>query len=510
MKSRSAIAMALVTVVFLLSIPASSAYDASSVECDDVTVMTFANNTRISVLNSTGFTINIHNGNDVPVMVNITQSDGSSIRVSIEEDILVDAGSTKTIDSTLTPKNFCRDGDYDIVLKVSVIKGETTPSEAELTFTVTAVSSLSSNGYYMTVMGLFTPPEPFDDEIWCVIFTIIGWILVATVASIVGSVTIRTIGRKLRGKDAEIKTWLFSSGIFTMVIATGIINLARVMAVDYGLLATIEMTMRFVYILTGAMIAWDIYKTVVAYFLKRAERFDTGVDTSLIPLTNLLGKIIITLVVVVYMLSRLGVNLAGLIAGAGVATLGVSLGAKPVINEFFSGLIVLTTRPFVKDDIIRVEGGDALTVKKVGIMKTTFYTGYSNDTISLPNSMLTSKAITNISWVNRNYRNTLKVRVPISCDLELAKRLMREAAEENPNVLKAHDDIHGPVVVVSDTNDHGAMVLTLACYFKVYGDSFDDMGIVREAVLKKFYENGIHIPGHMTITNIMGVTSHEE
>ena len=510
MKWRPTIALALIMVVFILSIPTSSAYDASSVECDKVTVMTFADKTEISVLNSTGFTINIHNGNDVPVMVDITQSDSSPIKVSVESNILVDAGATTTIDSTLTPKNFCRDGSYGITLKINVIRGEVATSEAELAFTITTVSGISSNGYYKTVMGLFTLPEPFDDEVWCVIFSIIGWIAIATVASLIGSFVIRKIGRNLKGEDAEIKTWLFTSGIFTMIIATGVINVSRIMAVDYALLAMIEMAMDFVYILTGAMIAWDIYKTVVAYFLKKAERFDTGVDASLIPLTNLLGKIIITLVAVVYLLSKLGLNLASLIAGASIATLGVSLGAKPVINEFFSGLNVLMTRPFVNDDIIKVDGGNAIIVDSVGIMKTTFHTDYSNDIITLPNSMLSSRPITNITWVNKNYRNTLRVRVPISCDIELAKRLMKEAAEENPNVLKAHGDIHAPAVVVSETNDHGAMVLTLACYFKSYVPSFNAMGIVRETVLKKFHENGIHVPGHMTITNIMGVTSNEE
>ena len=510
MKWRPTVALTVVMVMIMLSIPTSSAYEAASAECDNVTVMTFADNIKISVLESTDFTINIHNGNDVPVMVNITQDDDSPIKVGVDGNIVVDAGKTVIVNGTLTPKSFCRDGDYGITLKIDVIKGETAPSSTELGFTVTTVSSISSNGYYKTFMGLFALPEPIDGEIWCVLFTAIGWIVLATVASIVGSFVLRTIGRRFESGETKIDSWLLRSGIFIMVIATGVTNLARVMAVDYKLLATIEMVMSFVYIFTGAIIAWDIYKVVVAYFLRRAERYNTEVNTSLIPLTHLLGKIIITLVVVTYILSKLGVNLAGMIAGAGVATLGVSLGAKPVINEFFSGLVVLTTRPFVKDDIIRVEGGDALTVKKVGIMKTTFYTGYSNDTISLPNSMLTSKAITNISWVNRNYRNTLNVRVPISCDIELAKRLIRESAEENPNVLKAQGDIHGPVVVVSDTNDHGAMVLTLACYFKAYGDSFDDMGTIRETVLKKFYENGIHIPGHMTISNIMGVTSHEE
>ncbi len=510
MKWRPTIALVLITVVLILSIPTSSAYDAASVECDKVTVMTFADKTEISVLNSTEFTINIHNGNDVPVMVDITQSDSSPITVSVESNVLVDAGATKTVDSTLTPKNFCRDGDYVIELKISVIKGEVASSEAELTFTITAVSSISTNGYYKTVMGLFTLPEPFDDEIWCIVFTIIGWIVIATIASLVGSFVIRRIGKRLKGEDAKIETWLFTSGIFTMIIATGVINVARVMAVDYSLLAMIEMAMDFVYILTGAMIAWDIYKTAVAYFLKKAERYGTGVDTSLIPLTNLLGKIIITLVAVVYLLSKFGLNLASIVAGASIATLGVSLGAKPVINEFFSGLIVLMTRPFVKDDIIKVDGGKAIIVDNVGIMKTTFYTDYSNDIITLPNSMLSSKPITNLTWANKNYRNTLKVRVPISCDIELAKRLMREAAEENSNVLRADGEIHNPVVVVSETNDHGAMVLTLACYFKSYVPSFNAMGIVRETVLKKFHENGIHVPGHMTITNIMGVTSDEE
>ena len=510
MKWRSIVALTLILIVSILSMPTSSAYDAASTECDNVTVMTFAGNIEIGVLDSSDFTLNIHNGNDVPVMVNISQVDDSPIKVNIEDDIIVDAGKTVNVNGVLAPKSFCRDDDYEIELKISVIRGEMAPHESEFRFTVTTVSSLSSNGYYMTVMGLFTPPEPFDTEMWCITFTIIGWIGLAIVVSIIGSVVIRAIGRRFATEGSTVNGWLFTSGVFIMIIATGIINLARVMAVDYKLLATIEMVMSFVYIFTCAMVAWDVYKAFVSYLLKRAERFNTEINTSLLPLTHLLGKIIITLVVVTYILSKLGVNLAGMIAGAGVATLGVSLGAKPVINEFFSGLIVLMTRPFIKDDLIRVDGGDTLTVKSVGVMKTTFYTGYSNDIISLPNSMLTSKPITNISWVNRNYRSTLNVRVPITCDIELAKRLIIEAATENPNVLEAKEDMHGPVVVVSDTNDHGAMVLTLACYFKNYGDSFDDMGMIRETVLKKFYENDIRIPRHMTITNIMGVESHEE
>ena len=501
---------AVAVMLLMLFVPSASADSSVSTVCDGVTVMTFADGMDIDVLDDTNISIYVHNANSVPVMIKLTQKDSGPVRATMPDDMIIDAGATVTLTSVLAPNDFIKEDTYGITLTVEVIKDGSETGKSEMTFTVNTSNRLSSNGYYMTVMGLFTLPEPFNNEYMYIALTIIGWLAVAIVASTVGYIVVRALGRLVKEEDATINGGMFAWGVFIMILATGTVNLARVMGTSYKFLASLQMVMDFVYIFAGAMVALDIYKAVVAFLLKRADKYNTEVNSSLIPLTHLLGKILIILIAVTYILSKMGINLASILAGAGVATLGITLGAKPVINQFFSGFILLITRPFVKDDIIKVNGSGALTVDRIGIMNTTFITGYSNDKIVIPNSTLTSNTINNISWTNKNYRSTLKVRVPIDCDVTLAKKLIKEAAEENPNVLGRDGDIHDPVVVISDTNDHGAIVLTLACYFRNYGDSFDDMGIVRETVLKKFAENGIHIPGHRTITNIMGDDRYEE
>jgi len=63
--------------------------------------------------------------------------------------------------------------------------------------------------------------------------------------------------------------------------------------------------------------------------------------------------------------------------------------------------------------------------------------------------------------------------------------------------------MHDPVVIVSSTNDHGTVVLTLAFYSAVYGDTWDMMGYLYEGVLRRFRENGLRIAPYQLRYNIL-------
>ena len=61
-------------------------------------------------------------------------------------------------------------------------------------------------------------------------------------------------------------------------------------------------------------------------------------------------------------LATLGFNLYAIITGAGIAGLAVSLGAQSMLQQFFSGVTLLITRPFKPGDMIRL-GTDAAMLR---------------------------------------------------------------------------------------------------------------------------------------------------
>ena len=85
-----------------------------------------------------------------------------------------------------------------------------------------------------------------------------------------------------------------------------------------------------------------------------------------------------TLIAMLYWcLGVLGVDTATLLAGAGLITLAVSLGAKDIVTDIISGLFIIFEGEFRVGDIIQV-GGNSGTVMEIGVRTTKINDGSGN------------------------------------------------------------------------------------------------------------------------------------
>lgn len=133
-------------------------------------------------------------------------------------------------------------------------------------------------------------------------------------------------------------------------------------------------------------------------------------------------------------LNVVGVGIGFLTVFAGVVGIGIGFGSQTLANNFISGLILLFARPVAVDDTIEVDG---ITGRVVRISAyATIVRTLDNLMVVIPNSDLVSGAVVNWSVDDPRVRLTITVGVAYGSDVQLVKRLLLEAADADPRVLR--------------------------------------------------------------------------
>jgi len=136
-------------------------------------------------------------------------------------------------------------------------------------------------------------------------------------------------------------------------------------------------------------------------------------------------------------LNNAGLDISSLTVLAGAVGIGLGFGLQNIINNFFSGLIILAERPVAIGDRIEV-GGVAGRVTKINMRSTTVVT---NDNISIivPNSDFISTAVTNWSHGDPKVRIRVPFGVAYGSDIPKLERVILEVAAQHSSVLKDPD-----------------------------------------------------------------------
>jgi small-conductance mechanosensitive channel len=184
--------------------------------------------------------------------------------------------------------------------------------------------------------------------------------------------------------------------------------------------------------------------------------------------------------------SYAGFNLSSLAIVAGAFSVGIGLGLQGVINNFVSGLILLTERPIKVGDIV-VVGGEEGTVRKISVRSTEIETA-DRAHVLVPNSYFITEKVKN--WTHRNSFGRVLIGVNVVCnsDPRQTRDLLLKVAKENTNVMTT------PAPAV-DFEDFGADSLNFKLYAYTY-DLASNMSVrtdLRIAILEAFKQAGIRI-----------------
>ena len=202
-------------------------------------------------------------------------------------------------------------------------------------------------------------------------------------------------------------------------------------------------------------------------------------------LVKSLVKVVVWVVCAIAVLAVWGINVAALVAGAGVLTLIVGLGMQSLIADVVAGVFLVCDGTLQVGDIVTIDGWRG-TVQEIGIRNTTLV-NYSGDIRVANNS--TIKVFVNQS--RENSYPTVIVGVPYEENLQHVK----EVFEANKGKIKEMCP-----ALLSDIDFNGVDALASSSVDLHFGatckesDFFAAQRQMRGAIKTVFEENGISVP----------------
>jgi small-conductance mechanosensitive channel len=227
---------------------------------------------------------------------------------------------------------------------------------------------------------------------------------------------------------------------------------------------------------------------LACWLLGRVTRFDTA--------QTLLAQKIISIAIwaATFMIAIdvLGIDLTALAVFSGAFGLAVGFGLQKTFGNLLAGIILLMDRSIKPGDVIAVNDGITNTVgqvKKIGLRAVSVTTRDKKEYL-IPNENLMINQVENWSYSSRNVRMRIPVAIAYGCDVDLAERLMLQAAGENTRVL----DTPAPAVWLKAFGTD-AIEFEILVWIQ---DPEEGLGNLRSDVLKRvwrlFNESDVQVP----------------
>lgn len=201
--------------------------------------------------------------------------------------------------------------------------------------------------------------------------------------------------------------------IFTIFWSLGV----RLLEFQDSILSWLLRGGQVVFTLGCVLACYQLVDYFCLYLEKKAAESENKFDDILVPLIRKSSKTFVVAVGVIAVGDSLTLDMKGLLAGMGIAGLGISLAAKDTISNLFGSLTVLLDRPFRIGDWVKIDGTVEGMVEEVGLRSCRIRT-FHNSLITIPNGMLTNAHIDNLGL--RQYRR-FSTKISVQYDTPVEK-----------------------------------------------------------------------------------------
>ena len=139
-------------------------------------------------------------------------------------------------------------------------------------------------------------------------------------------------------------------------------------------------------------------------------------------LINSMIKYVLIFIVIVVILSKLGVNVASIIATAGVLGLAVSFGAQTLVKDVISGFFIIMENQYGVGEYVSINQNQGI-VEAVE-MRITKVKGFDGELYIIPNGSITDV----VNYCRDHMRVELDFSISYDSDIDKAENIIREAA----------------------------------------------------------------------------------
>jgi small conductance mechanosensitive channel len=234
---------------------------------------------------------------------------------------------------------------------------------------------------------------------------------------------------------------------------------------------------------------------ITTRFVQRANwvmgRFKRKVDQTVVVYVVRIKNLLIFLVAgLIYasLVPGLRALMGTMVAGAGITALVVGFAAKSTLANMISGISLAVYRPIRIGDKVSIEG-EYSTVEDITLRHTIVRT-WEYKRLMIPNSKLDEMTVINYSIIDPRMLCTVELGVSYDTDIDLARRLVLEEANNCPYRDEKADEPWMRVI------SHGDFSIGLRVY--VWVPEVDSTWLAKfwllEHIKKRFDREGVEIP----------------
>ncbi|PNU06879.1 mechanosensitive ion channel family protein [Novosphingobium guangzhouense] len=249
-----------------------------------------------------------------------------------------------------------------------------------------------------------------------------------------------------------------------------------------------DMTVIITVLVLVISVAWATSR-LSSRVLARATRLDMTQRL----LAEKMTSMFIWIIAILVGIDVLGIDLTALTVFSGAFGLAIGFGLQKTFGNLIAGIILLMDKSIKPGDVIAIadQSGQYTfgQIRRIGIRAVSLTTRDQKEYL-IPNENLMINQVENWSYSSKNVRIQVPVVVPYASDIELAEKLMLEAAGAVKRVLKAP-----PPTVWLDSFAENGVAFVIHVWIT---DPEEGTGNVRSDVLKGLWrlmrDNGIKVP----------------
>jgi small conductance mechanosensitive channel len=194
-------------------------------------------------------------------------------------------------------------------------------------------------------------------------------------------------------------------------------------------------------------------------------------------------KLVILAFTIIVVAEKLGLPVMSLVAGVGVAGVGVGLAMQGVLGNLVAGLTIIFTKPFRVGDYIEIHSVHGV-VAQIELFST-ILTHSDRSRVLIPNRKIVGEIVHNYGTIRQ-----LDVNVGVGYETNIgdALALVRDILQRNPRILKEFT----PSVGVSTLADSSINISVKP--WAAVGDYGSAQAEVYQTILEEFRTRNIQIP----------------
>ncbi|WP_416465955.1 DUF3772 domain-containing protein [Pseudomonas sp. LFS044] len=205
--------------------------------------------------------------------------------------------------------------------------------------------------------------------------------------------------------------------------------------------------------LFGGMLGIRVLKRWLSERLLPETDMDAGMRASLVTLVGYLGFLFLAMLV----MSTLHINLTSLTWVVSALSVGIGFGLQQIVQNFISGLILLTERPVKVGDWVSLAGVEG-DIRRINVRATEIQMS-DRSTVIVPNSQFISQNVRNVTMGNALGVVGITLTLPLETDANQVRELLLAAYHEHEAIL----DAPTPSVTFKDLTTSG-MVISVSGY----------------------------------------------